>query len=293
VSQLSVAVAVPVAVGSVEPVHSTVAFAGQVITGSVVSCTVIVAEAELLVRLESFDDATIAVLERLSQFAVPVTVTAWLAPEASVANEQLRLFPPVMEQLALSGLSVQVMPAGSVSEIVTLVAATPEAALLAVIVKLAVSPALIGVAFATLVMETSVFAAPLKVTVIVPLAPKTRLQGLVVPLQVEELAFVTPLHPPKVDPTLAVAKKVIVAPLFEVVMLGKQVLVTVCEAAFVPVPPHEVGALTVPMFGVMVTDPLPVPANVNTQLRASVNVVCAVQPEDKPLAPTINFILRS
>src|SRR5207247_2096488 len=40
--QVSEAVAVPVAAGLVSPVHSTVAFAGQVIVGGVVSTTVIV-----------------------------------------------------------------------------------------------------------------------------------------------------------------------------------------------------------------------------------------------------------
>ena len=63
-----------------------------------------------------------------------------------------------------------------------------------------------------------------------------------------------------------------VAPLSEVVILGKHVLVTVCEDAFVPVPPHETGALIVPVLGVIVTEPEPVPAKVRLQFRASVNV---------------------
>jgi len=75
------------------------------------------------------------------------------------------LVPPLIVQLGLSGDSVQVTPAGSVSETTTLVAATPDAALLAVIVKLAVSPALIGVTFAVFVIETSVLAAPVTVTI--------------------------------------------------------------------------------------------------------------------------------
>ena len=133
-------------------------------------------------------------------------------------------------QLGLSGDSVQVTPAGSVSDTTTLVAATPDAALLAVTVKLATSPALIVGVLVVFVIDTSVFAAPLKVTVIVPLLPNTRLQGLVVPVHVFELALVIPLHPAKVDPTLGVAKNVIVAPLSEVVMFGKHVLETVCVA---------------------------------------------------------------
>ena len=64
------------------------------------------------------------------------------------------------------------------------------------------------------------------------------------------------------------ALNVTVAPLSDVVILGEHVLVTVCELAFVPVPPHVVGALTVPVLGVIVTEPLPLPAKVRTQLRA-------------------------
>ena len=82
-----------------------------------------------------------------------------------------------------------------------------------------------------------------------------------------------------VDPLAALAVNVTVAPLTDVVILGAHALVTVCEAAFVPVPPHDTGASTVPVFGVIVTEPLPLPANVIVQLRASLNAVCAVKPE--------------
>src|SRR5215217_7967602 len=134
---------------------------------------------------------------------------------------------------------------------------------------------------------------PLNVTVIVGFDPKTALQGFVVPVHVEALTLSWALQPPNVDPTLATALNVTVAALSEVEMLGKQVVVTVCEATFVPVPPHETGALTVPVFGETVTEPLPAPTNVRSSWRASVKVVCAVAPEVKPLAPRINFMLRS
>jgi hypothetical protein len=61
---------------------------------------------------------------------------------------------------------------------------------------------------------------------------------------------------------------VTVAALTDVVMLGEHVLVTVCELWAVPEPPHVVGALIVPVLGVIVTDPPPVPAKVKSQLRA-------------------------
>jgi hypothetical protein len=113
----------------------------------------------------------------------------------------------------------------------------------------------------------------LNVTVRLGLPLATALQGFVLPVQVEGLRLAEALQPPNVDPAEAVAVNVTVAPLSEVVKLGEHVLVTVCEAAFVPVPPQETGALMVPEFGVIVTEPLPVPAKIRSQLRASVNVV--------------------
>ena len=104
------------------------------------------------------------------------------------------------------------------------------------------------------------------------------------PEHVEELRLDGALQPPKADPPLALALNVTIAPLSEVVMLGEHVFVTVCEAAFVPVPPHDTGALTVPVLGVIVTEPVPLPAKVSVQLRASLNAVCAVKPEDWPIA---------
>jgi hypothetical protein len=123
-----------------------------------------------------------------------------------------------------------------------------------------------------------------KVAVKLGLLFRTALQGLVVPEHVDEMRLLCPLHPEKTYPVPAVAVKVTEAPLSEVVMFGEHVLVTVCEAAFTPVPPQLVGALTVPLLGVIVTDP--VPTIVRFKLRASVNVVSAVIPEGAPVAIT-------
>ena len=68
---------------------------------------------------------------------------------------------------------------------------------------------------------------------------------------VDELKLLAALQPAKTEPPEAVAVKVTNAPLSLVVMLGKHVLVTVCEACAVPVPPQLVGALIVPTLGVM------------------------------------------
>lgn len=111
---------------------------------------------------------------------------------------------------------------------------------------------------------------PLNVTVSVALEPKTALHGFVVPEHVDgPLRSFWLLQPAKVDPGLAVARNVTVAPLSDVVMFGLHVLVTVCEAAAAPVPPQDTGALTVPVLGVIFTDPAPVPANVTVQFRAA------------------------
>lgn len=90
-----------------------------------------------------------------------------------------------------------------------------------------------------------------------------------VPVQVLLEALAGRLQPANTDPPAAVALNVMVAPLSEVEMLGAHVLVTVCEAAFVPVPPHETGALTVPVLGVILTEPVPVPAKLRFQFRAA------------------------
>jgi hypothetical protein len=59
------------------PLVVAVMFAGQVITGAVVSFTVMLTgPAVLFPVFESFVAETVALLERLPQFAVPVTCTA-------------------------------------------------------------------------------------------------------------------------------------------------------------------------------------------------------------------------
>ena len=133
----------------------------------------------------------------------------------------------------------------------------------------------------------------MKVAVIVPPPLNTRVQGVVVPRQVLLLVPAIPLQPSNVELPVAVASRVMTAPLSEVVMLGRQVAFTVCVVAAVPVPPQLTGALTVPALGVILIVPVPVPAKVNTQFLASVNVVCAVNPEFNPLAPTKNFMFKS
>ena len=80
---------------------------------------------------------------------------------------------------------------------------------------------------ADFVIETLVVATVLKVTVSVGPPPRTAVHGLVVPEQVEGLSAPWPLQPPKVEPTLGLARKVTVAPLSEVVMFGEHVLETV------------------------------------------------------------------
>jgi hypothetical protein len=92
---------------------------------------------------------------------------------------------------------------------------------------------------------------------------------LVVPVHVLELRFAGALQPANEDPPVGAAEKVTVAPLSEVVMFGRHVLETVCDAALVPVPPQVTGALTVPVLGETVTVPVPVPAKVRSRLRAA------------------------
>jgi len=128
-----------------------------------------------------------------------------------------------------------------------------------------------------------VLAAPLKVTVNDGLPLNPELHGLVVPVQVEPVRFAGALQPANVDPPLALAVKVTDAPLSEIEILGEHVLETVCEAAFVPVPPHATGALIVPMLGTSVTEPVPLPAKVSVKLRASVKSQVAA-PEVAPKA---------
>ena len=71
---------------------------------------------------------------------------------------------------------------------------------------------------------------------------------------------------------------VTLALLSEKVTFGEHVPVTVCDAAFVPVPPHEVGAFTVfPAPCVIGYGTTAGSANVRIKLRASVNVVLACE----------------
>jgi hypothetical protein len=107
----------------------------------------------------------------------------------------------------------------------------------------------------------------LNVTVSAALLVATALHGFAVPEHVELLRFDALLHPAKVEPEPGAAENVTVALLLDVVKLGVQVLVTVCELLSVPVPPHETGALTVPTFGEIVTEPLPIPAKFRVQFR--------------------------
>lgn len=110
---------------------------------------------------------------------------------------------------------------------------------------------------------------PLNVTVRDGLAPRTALHGFVVPKHVEELRFVCPLQPAKVDVPFGVARNVTVAPLSEVVIFGRHVVVTVCEEAEPPVPPQLTGAVTAPVLGVTLTEPPPEPAKVKRRFRAA------------------------
>jgi hypothetical protein len=100
-----------------------------------------------------------------------------------------------------------------------------------------------------------------------PFEPMILAQGFVSPAHAgtKELELV---QPPKLDPEPALATSVIEAPFTEEVMFGEHVELTVCDACSFPVPPQLAGAFTVPVLGVIVTDPDPVPANVSTQLRA-------------------------
>ena len=118
-------------------------------------------------------------------------------------------------------------------------------------------------------------AAPSNVTVSAPLEPITTLHGSFVPVQLsaggEAERLFCPLQPPNVEPPVAVTSNVTIAPFADVEMFEEQVLETVWVERSVPVPPQLVGAFTVPVFTVILTVPVPVPANVRVQFRASVN----------------------
>ena len=87
------------------------------------------------------------------------------------------------------------------------------------------------------------------------------LQGFVVPVQVDgPLRLSGALHPANVDPRRSRHERHRRA-VDRRRKIAVHVLETVCDAAFAPVPPHEVGAFTVPLLTVIVTEPAPVPAN--------------------------------
>ena len=118
-------------------------------------------------------------------------------------------------------------------------------------------------------------APPLNVTVSAPLEPITTLHGSFVPVQLSAggaaVRLFCPLQPPNVEPPVAVTSNVTIAPFVDVVIFGEQVLETVCVERSVPEPPQPVGAFTVPVSTEIWTSPVPVPANVRAQFRASVN----------------------
>ena len=63
------------------------------------------------------------------------------------------------------------------------------------------------------------------------------------------------------------------APFADVVMRPapdvSHVLSTVCDGSALPVPPQPISASTVPVLGVMVTDPEPVPLKMRVQFLAA------------------------
>ena len=158
---------------------------------------------------------------------------------------------------------------------VTLPVVTAVAPTFTEAVNVTLSPNVEG--FAEEASVVVVFAFELNVTVSAGLLPSTALHGFVVPVHVELLRLAGALQPAKTDPLVAVALKVVVARLTLTVMSGEHVPVTVCDGRSVPVPPHDTGALIVPVLTLSVTEPVPVPAgaNVRASFRESVNVICA------------------
>jgi hypothetical protein len=127
--------------------------------------------------------------------------------------------------------------------------------------------------------------ARLKITVSSALGSMTAEHGFVISSHVFDKRFFAPIQPANTEPEAALAVKVTVALWLDVLMFGEHSLVTVCDDCGVPVPPQDVGASTVPEFGVIVTEPAPVPANFRTQLRtASVNAPTSETPDSSPVA---------
>ena len=112
------------------------------------------------------------------------------------------------------------------------------------------------------------------------LLPMLKVQGDVVPAQVVLPPFEAsqlPLQPVNTEPALGVAVIVPVA------LLSR-------DREQVPVQLAGVGAGATPEND---TVPVPVPAKVMSRFLESVNVACAVAPDVKPLALTMNFMSRS
>ena len=110
-SQLSVAVAVPVSVGSVTPSHSTVASAGQVISGGVVSTTVTV-----WVQLDALPHSSVAVQTReitSSWGQVPAAELSLSETDGSPSQLSVAVATPVAEEV-LSPSHSTVASAGQV-----------------------------------------------------------------------------------------------------------------------------------------------------------------------------------
>lgn len=120
------AVAIPVAEGSVDVPHSTVALAGQVIVGSVVSLTVVVAVALLLVLTGSVVVLlTVAVFD--SSLGQPPTVTTIVivavCPGPGEGERLATLHVTVPDAKLQPALAeTKVVPAGSGSDTLTPVA---------------------------------------------------------------------------------------------------------------------------------------------------------------------------
>ena len=191
-------------------------------------------------------------MERLLKVATPLTALTVVVPE-SVPDEG---FVPMATAIDAE------------EEVTTLPAESSTATFTAGVTE---TPATVFVGCWVNASFVAVWA--LKVTVRSPLPVNVPVQGFVVPGVVVVAQVVVTrfglLQLTKVDPVAGVALNVIVAPLTFVVMFGEHVLVTVCDEAGVPVPPHEVGASIVPLFGVRVTEPEPVPAKCSCQFRAA------------------------
>ena len=113
-----------------------------------------------------------------------------------------------------------------------------------VAVKVTELPYVDGLSDELIVVEVPALA--VNVAVIAGLLPDTlKLHGLVVDVHPEK--FDGALHPAKKELELGVTVNVPVALLLERVEPPVHVLVTVCDVAALPVPPHVVGELTVPV----------------------------------------------